>query len=187
MFKPVQHYICHIPYIIRQLGPLRAYSTRSMERSIGVFSRIIKSKRAGGQNASNLIERVAIQNYIDCTINIGNLINILKPRQYQDCSYMNDPNDVGGAQLWEKFTEITLDPESLVEGVNGTILIRELKKFYSRIDPTSPTIDVENIIITLAARMWNESTVYSTEMYRKIKKETSRGNQYVMFSCLDRR
>lgn len=158
-----------------------------MERSIGVFSNLIKSKRAGGQNASNLIERVAIQNYIDCTINIDNLINLLKPRQYQDSSYMNNPNDVGGAQLWEKFTEIILNPESLVEGVNGGVLIRELKKFYSRIDRTSPTTDFTDTTVILAARMWNDSTVYSTEMYRRIKKEISRGNQYVMFSCLDRR
>lgn len=183
VFRPVQHYLIHIPFIIRQLGPLRAYSTRSMERAIGVFSKLINSKREGGKNASNIIERLAIQNYLNCILNLEELIDVIKPKPYAETSYINHPSDLVGVQLWEPFFRVILNNQSTVEGIEGRTLIKALKKFYLRSGIGS--IDLANNTIILAARFWNDCTVYSSCMYRRLKKETSRGNQYVMFYCSD--
>ncbi|KAI8994929.1 hypothetical protein BDB01DRAFT_846917 [Pilobolus umbonatus] len=34
VFQPINHYLVHIPHVIRHLGPMRAYSTGAMERNI---------------------------------------------------------------------------------------------------------------------------------------------------------
>lgn len=171
--------------IINQ-GPLRAYSTRSMERSIGIFSKLIKSKREGGKNASNIIERLAIHNHVNCVLNIEETIHLIRPRQYTDSSYMNLPDDIDGPQLWEPFFPIIeLNDEQLVEGVPGQKFIKAIKRYYSRSNYSNQLVDLTTNSITLASRLWLSSTVYSSCMYRRLKKETSRGNQYVMFSCMD--
>ena len=45
VLKPVQHYLMHIPYMIEKQGVLKAYSGRSMERTIGRYKKLIKSNR----------------------------------------------------------------------------------------------------------------------------------------------
>lgn len=185
VFRPVQHYLAHIKFIIKRQGPLRAYSTRSMERSIGVFSKLIKSKREGGKNASNIIERLAIYNHVNCVLNIEKLVSLITPRQYTDASYMDHPNDVNGLQLWEPFLPIfELNDELLVEGVPGKRIKKAIKRFYTRSKSQPISTTTANSIV-LASRLWASSTVYSSCMYRRLKKETSRGNQYIMFSCSD--
>ncbi|KAG2206234.1 hypothetical protein INT45_010584, partial [Circinella minor] len=53
------HYIQHIASMIRVIGPPRAYSARSAERTIGLTSKRIKSKSAVGRNASNELYQLA--------------------------------------------------------------------------------------------------------------------------------
>ncbi|OAD74354.1 hypothetical protein PHYBLDRAFT_167768 [Phycomyces blakesleeanus NRRL 1555(-)] len=103
VFRPVQHYLVHIPFIVKQLGSLRCYSTRSMERVIGVFSKLIKSKCKSSRNASFLVERFTLHNYINIAISIQNEIDLIQPKLYGRESYMNLSNDPSGAQLWEPF------------------------------------------------------------------------------------
>ncbi|KAG2200803.1 hypothetical protein INT47_001334 [Mucor saturninus] len=70
VFRPVQHYLIHVPYIIKEQGPLSCYSARSMEIVIGIYSKLIKSRRMGGRNASMLIERFTIRNFINGIIDV---------------------------------------------------------------------------------------------------------------------
>lgn len=157
-----------------------------MERSIGVFSKLIKSKREGGKNASNIIERLAIHNHVNRVLDIAEITHLIQPRQYNDDSYMDIPNDVDGPQLWEPFIPISeLNDEQLVEGIPGKKVVKALKRFYARSNYGSYPIALAGNSIILASRLWISSTVYSSCMYRQLKNETSRGNHYVMFSCLD--
>lgn len=174
--------------MIRKQGPLRAFSTRSMERSIGVFSKLIKSKRDGGKNASNLIVRFGMHNHINSVLSIDQLTNIIKTRPYSSSSYMNLPQDRDGPQLWEPFNTITLNNSVSIEDVNGEKIIKALIKYIFR----SSTVklkpsDLNGVNITLASRLWLNSTVISSSQYRRFKNETGRGNHHVMFSCSDNR
>lgn len=179
------HYLTHIPLVVKRLGPLRAYSTRSMERSIGVFSKLIKSKRDGGKNAINLIERLAVHNFVDHTLDIDKLLKIIKPRACSDKSSKNLPNDPNGPQLWEPFRAHVVESSSAVEGVQGSILLRCLRKYYQR--ATQAQSLTMNTTITIASRLLKETTVFSSAFYRRLKQEFSRGNQYIWFTCLDSR
>ncbi|KAI8639509.1 hypothetical protein BD408DRAFT_349757 [Parasitella parasitica] len=156
VFRPVMRYLTHIPLVVRRLGPLRAYSTRSMERSIGVFSKLIKSKRDGGKNASNLIERLAVHNFVDHTLDIDKSLKIIKPRACSDKSFKNLPNDPNGPQLWEPFRAHAVESSSAVEGVQGSILLRCLRKYYQR--ATQAQSLTMNTTITIAGRLLKETT-----------------------------
>ncbi|KAI8047312.1 hypothetical protein BDF21DRAFT_434365, partial [Thamnidium elegans] len=50
-----QDYMFHISYFIQQLGPLKAYSARSLERIIGLCKEKIKSRSKPGENAINFL------------------------------------------------------------------------------------------------------------------------------------
>ncbi|OAD75362.1 C2H2-type zinc finger transcription factor [Phycomyces blakesleeanus NRRL 1555(-)] len=182
VFRPVQHYLVRIPYIIKQQGPLRCYSTCSMERVIGDFSKLIKSKSKGGQNASFLVERFAIHNYTSMAISICDEINLIWPKPYGRESYMDLPNDPSSAQLWEPFHQFVNLNDDLVEGVGGPSVKEALLKYYRRTTGLTGH-EFGDSVVVVAARLWMDSTVYSSCMYRRKKNETSHGNHYVMFTC----
>lgn len=173
--------------MIRKQGPLRAYSTRSMERSIGVFSKLIKSKKDGGKNASNLIERLGMFNHINLVLPIREAANIINTRSYSSKSYINHPQDPSGPQLWEPFIETNLDNEISVESINGEKIIKALKRYYLRSNTDTRSLNPSQLKITLSSRLLLNSTVFSSSIFRNYKKETSRGNHHIMFSCSNSR
>ncbi|KAI8968145.1 hypothetical protein BDB01DRAFT_824845, partial [Pilobolus umbonatus] len=48
-------------HITRKNGCMRSYSARAMERNIGRYSKLIKSRVLSGKNAGNVVERLAIR------------------------------------------------------------------------------------------------------------------------------
>jgi hypothetical protein len=184
VFKPVQHYLCHIPFIVRNQGPLRAYSTRSMERAIGKFSKLIKSKVKGGKNASNLIQRFAMHGYIKSMLNIEALINAIRPRPYNDSSYDCLPSDENGPQLWQPFqTVLSIVNVEKIEGVPGARIIKALKKYYSRFFSLAmEQVQLSTTEIKAACSLWRDSYLYASCMSRRIRRATSRSNHFVMFT-----
>ncbi|OAD67120.1 hypothetical protein PHYBLDRAFT_174504 [Phycomyces blakesleeanus NRRL 1555(-)] len=90
-----------------------------MERVIGVFLKLIKSKSKGGQNASFLVEQFVIHNYTSMAISICDEVNLIWPKPYGRESYMDLPNDPSSAQLWESFHQFINLNDDLVEGVGG--------------------------------------------------------------------
>ncbi|KAG2214625.1 hypothetical protein INT45_003977 [Circinella minor] len=58
------HLLRHIHGIVKALSPLRAYSTRSAEHSIGFFKKHVKSRVLPGENAGNVIKwQLLIRNF----------------------------------------------------------------------------------------------------------------------------
>ncbi|KAI9485884.1 MAG: hypothetical protein EXX96DRAFT_534203 [Benjaminiella poitrasii] len=56
-FSPVNLYLTHIGYMSRKAENLKVYSTRSMKRTIGRYSKLIKSKVFAGKNAGNFVKK----------------------------------------------------------------------------------------------------------------------------------
>lgn len=154
-----------------------------MERTIGEYSKLIKSKREGGKNASNLIERISVHNHISSSVNIRQHLQVIESRQYNENSFQNLPSDLEGPQLWEPFQASTLTRSSEIQEVDGSRIINALNRFYLR--SLGQPVNTVNTEITIAGRLLKTSTVYSTSMYRNLKGETSRGNHYIKFSCTD--
>ncbi|KAG1452576.1 hypothetical protein G6F56_007781 [Rhizopus delemar] len=61
------HTMSHIPRMVKKMGPLRAYSCRPMERMIGKMKRLTNARMATGINSGNILERLALFQYLEDT------------------------------------------------------------------------------------------------------------------------
>ena len=52
-----------------------------MERTIGRYSKLIKSRVAAGKNAGNLVERLSMRSYFNLAVNINDLLDTVKPKK----------------------------------------------------------------------------------------------------------
>ncbi|KAI8980340.1 hypothetical protein BDB01DRAFT_725312 [Pilobolus umbonatus] len=105
VFRPINHYLVHIPHVIRHLGPMRAYSTRAMERTIGRYSRLITFRVLSGTHASNLVEKLAIRQYVNITVKTEKQLNLIKKKTYSDKTFINPPASSSSThQLWSPIT-----------------------------------------------------------------------------------
>lgn len=171
MFRSVQHYLNHIPYIIEKDGPLRAYSARSMERAIGKYASAIKSKVSSAANANNVVENFGVRSYIKSIIDINEIIDPIIPKQYTTATYLNHPDGLK-SQLWEPFASNCLYPnEKLIEQVPVKSILKSLKKYYGRSKSIPYTqIRISYNEIKLAGRYWEENNLYSSLFDRRKKK-----------------
>lgn len=168
------------------MGPLRAYSTRSMERAIGVISKLIKSKVDAGVNASNVIESLAMRHYVDFYSDIQQELNLIKARPYKPESYWDHPStDPAAPQYWEPFRCGVLATESSVQSDNWSIstvtLYSCMQRFYRHVLNGQETLFPVNANIDIAARAWIDSTEYSSVFYRNCRQEFRRSNHIVRF------
>ncbi|ORE20332.1 hypothetical protein BCV71DRAFT_233222 [Rhizopus microsporus] len=68
VFRIIQYYLCHIPYMIKAMGTLRTYSFRCMEKATGVVSTLIKPKVEARINTKDPIERHNTGNHSDVVL-----------------------------------------------------------------------------------------------------------------------
>lgn len=181
--KPVQHYLQHIPMMIERQGVLKAYSGRSMERTIGRYKKLIKSKVNVGANAGNVMERFAMYGYVNSlNLDIRKTLNLLEPKKYSANTYVPlDANDKSAPQLWSPMSQ------SLASPILSFLSLPHFKKAlekYIRGVYTFATIpsSFKYTVPTLAGRVWY-SHIYNSEYYKEHIKEERRGNHYYMFEA----
>lgn len=180
VFKPTQHYLNHIPFMIRKQGVLKSYSAFSMERSIGVIKRVLKSRSSVAANAGNILERSTLYNYIiSSNINVKEKINLLAPRNYSTDTFIAlDLENQNSAQLWGSPLEAA-SFSNLPFSITSAKLVVALQRFYKRIDFTFSLLNLESLIV--AGRCWFEDSIYVSRLYREHIGERRRGNNYIMF------
>jgi hypothetical protein len=184
VFKPVSHYLSHITYIIRNLGPLNVYSTRSQERAIGRYTELITAKVRTNVQASNLIEKMAIRSFMSHSIDVETTANILRPAPLSSSSYRdNDDDPSSDTQLWEPFLEIDFNaaPMEAFEGVEMNKIKKAMNSYYRR-QFSDRGVSVQGFEVVVAGRAWVNSLVIGSQRYRNLKHEFRRANHYVMFS-----
>lgn len=173
--------------MIREFGPLRAYSTRSMERAIGNLSKSINSNVSSGRNASNIIEGLAINKILGLTIDIDDELDVIRPKPYKPSSFWKNPSgDSFDSQYWEPF-KLNVSASSVSVGTQAWSLstvafLSCLKKFYQFTEgPLFQPLDLSSNTIDLAGRAWIDHTVYNSEFYRHYRREYRRNNSIVKF------
>ncbi|OAD71018.1 hypothetical protein PHYBLDRAFT_148233 [Phycomyces blakesleeanus NRRL 1555(-)] len=184
VFSPVNHYLTHIGYMTRKVGNLRVYSTRSMERTIGRYLKLIKSRVFCGKNAGNLVERLAIRGYLNCAFNIEQQLDPIKSNQTSLDDYLELPLSSPHSQnhqLWSPFDQLGY----LAQFVPIPTFIKELTTYYTRSKCTFP-IDLHYTLETvkLVVRAWINNHVYGSEMYKQKRSEVRRGNHYVRINAI---
>lgn len=185
VLKPTQHYLLHIEYMIQQNGPLKAFSARSMERAIGRYKKLIKSKSNVGANAGNVLVRLANRSFVkNLPWSIVDATNLLLSQPYSDGSYRNHPSNT--SQLWEPFYEYPLS--ALPFEIDSHKMIKALKLFYMR---SISTINNQSSItpdtIFVAGRAWYSNKVYQSRLYADEINEYRRGNCFVMLHAMHRK
>ena len=168
--------------MIEKQGVLKAYSGRSMERTIGRYKKLINSRVNAGANAGNVLERFSVFGYVNSlNIDIKKSLNLLGPRHYTENSYLSLPsNPAVGPQLWSPMSSVTLSTFSsfISSSPFSTALQKFIQRIHSRSDPSSSS---NNNISTIAGRAWYDNFIYSSEFYKQQTRETRRGNHYIMF------
>ncbi|SAM09806.1 hypothetical protein [Absidia glauca] len=127
---PTVHYLKHITHTIRALGPPRYYSTRCMERTVGVLKKSIRSTTEPGVNAMNVLTDRSALAYLD---RLGVLEGVLGGldggegnvggeeddedyEDYEDNEDDNSSNNVkyAGIQQSLKFCQLPIDRQKLM-------------------------------------------------------------------------
>lgn len=191
VFRSVNHYLCHIPYVIRNLGPMRSFSTRPLERTIGKFSKLIKSRKDSGVNAGNVIERIATRQYVRFAIDSEKKVNLITKKPYSSNTVIDGPPDsLESHELWSPilrdFNLISARNDySSFLGVNITnrIILEALKGFYIRALPR-PSYKSLDLIVEIAGRALIGSTLFSSVFSRHYQNQYGRGNHHIMFNSL---
>lgn len=191
IFRPVNHYLCHVGYITRKLGPMRSYSTRPLERTIGKYSRLIKSKVNSSANSGNLIERMSIREYVKLSVDIADELNLITKKPYNDSSFIYHPSGISGyPQLWSPILKDEFDLKlSSTDSnfnlfgvsINKCIIKERLERYYETHLENSTQHTIVNHSLKVAGRAWINHTVYSSTMNRKKMSESRRGNHNIMF------
>lgn len=167
---------------------MRAYSTRPLERTIGRYSKLIKSKVDSGTNAGNLVERISILNHIHSSIDFKSTLNLKTKRPYSENSYIDFPSKKTVLpQLWSPIkTEFDLNSinnnYSLFLGIpiTNTIIKNSLCRYYKRTLPGSIK-QLDSSKITIAGRALIKTTLYSSVFRRHQINEFRRGNHHILF------
>lgn len=170
---------------------MRSYSTRPLERTIGKYSKLIKSRVESGVNASNMIERLSVRGHIKLAIDMNEELDVITTRPLRESAFINSPSgDTDSHQLWAPIIhdfdlQSNINDNMILFGqpVSNDIILNCLVRYYVRsLPPGSTTIDLENKSITIAARAWINYTTYSSSYMKKFINEHRRGNNYIMFN-----
>ncbi|KAG2193041.1 hypothetical protein INT47_009291 [Mucor saturninus] len=172
-------------FITRKAGCMRSYSARSMERTIGKYSKLIKSKVHAGTNAGNMVERLSIRGYVNLALDTVSLLESITPIKTSLYDFIELPPTAihnQNHQLWSPFITITTTSSNLVESVPINTFLRELKIYYGRSTRSLfASITIHNLTIKMAARALLFSNIITSRIHRRIRAEHRRGNHFVLF------
>ncbi|OAD70453.1 hypothetical protein PHYBLDRAFT_70627 [Phycomyces blakesleeanus NRRL 1555(-)] len=127
VFVMNQHMLVHLGYMMREMSPLRACSCRPIERTIGVYSAAIKSRKKPGKNMENLLLRKAAINHC-----LGCRPVICATNDRRTSNFEVASNDVAGPQLWSRPTRSSLAELAAAIGIECQDLVRSLVPFWAR-------------------------------------------------------
>ncbi|KAG0880937.1 hypothetical protein G6F34_013743 [Rhizopus arrhizus] len=168
----------------RQLGPLKHYSCRSTERTIKEFANKIKSTTKPGVNSSNvLLNTINLQQYgITASLTNNDQMNL---DQSSPASFISHPsgNDQY-PQLWDPADQVYLLSNGLITpDMRNQDLVVALRSYYRRLYGDQSIIDIEANPVLFAERLWTDSMVISSLLYRRKKKLTTAADNFVLFEA----
>ncbi|KAK4513049.1 uncharacterized protein ATC70_000086 [Mucor velutinosus] len=196
-FRPNAHYLGHLTYMIKAQGLPASTSSRSIERSIGRYKRLISARTNVGINAGNIIDRLAIMRAIKASTtgdgtgdgedklnDLDARINLLVPRRYDPTTFVNLKNDNGnGSQLWYPVIHTTVSSIPTSINVNTPLFVKAIQSYYDRQYSTNALQNVhinDQLDIVVSGSAWAYNCTYRSEYYRDLTGANSRGSHYIM-------
>ncbi|KAI8635782.1 hypothetical protein BD408DRAFT_438614 [Parasitella parasitica] len=134
VMRRTQHYLLHVHESIQMNGCMPAYSCYSQERAIGRYKKLIKSKSNVGENATKVLERLAVRSYIANLLDDSffGTLDMLAPRSYCAKSFRDVfcPDKEQMLQLWEPI--YCSDFYHLPLEIGKSKFLSALRNFYLR-------------------------------------------------------
>ena len=182
VFTVNNHYLCHLEYIVKNAGPLKAYSCRNLERTIKKYSNLIKSKSRINANASNTIRSQAGYNSHHIR---GLTSGLVSGSGCSPSSYLDHPSGLPDSpQLLAPFMDDTLLDDTCAElvccGLIKSKVVRALQHYYMRTAGYEAG-ELGSMDVVIAARAWKDSKQFSSEFDRKAKNLHTRAGHIVLF------
>ncbi|KAI8352180.1 hypothetical protein BD560DRAFT_318894, partial [Blakeslea trispora] len=145
--------VYHVADLIRQHGPLRYYSCRSLERTIKLLSNEVFSMSKPNKEISNIHTRFNFFNQTDVTEAFD---QISSPKTNIRVDYHDHPTQPDRwPQLWEKFSNVSLNREDIVVDVPVPVCVAALQRFYNRLGlSTNHLVLFEAKHITRQQKFW---------------------------------
>lgn len=165
------------------MGPLRYISCRTSERNIKKYTNLIKSTTKPGINASNILINEQSMQAFDITQIIQN-VNRSNTIRYSPNTFVCHPSgDVNAPQLWEPHQAFeSLGEGHICCGLPDVDVVRALESYYVRLF-NDRSVVLDSVDVRLAERLWLDSTVISSKMYRKRRQLKTRADNFVMFEA----
>lgn len=193
------HQLSHIPFIIKENGPLVVNSLRVMERSIGYIKRQINARINVGENVNNILQRQGLLTYIK-SLNLMSFEGPNQPESAHKAStfyYHPDKNDENReyiGQLWAPFPKdfyMNNENQPIIEGLSAKMkdFVNAMKSCKKRMFSLTNTplsridLDYEQIVRP-SGKAWQQDVVY-TSCYAKLRFSRSlnkRGGEHVIFN-----
>lgn len=192
------HCLSHLGTLLRQLGNIRAVSSKAIERFIGFIKRVVRSTNKAGINAGNELE----QEDVFCFLELASVIDFEKPfESTKDISntFRYHPAAIEGQpdyqenkalpQQWVPFLDDKLlsdlleNPSAILgkTGVTYKQLTTAMQTYLVRLTGNSASVfSVEHKTQTLkfSQRLWCDSAIYSTESYKDSRANATRKDCY---------
>ncbi|KAI8323632.1 hypothetical protein EDC96DRAFT_595496 [Choanephora cucurbitarum] len=187
VFRINMHLLSHLSEIIKKLGPMTAYSVRTMERSIGSLKKKMKASNRAGINAGNIIEIDQLIDFID----VHQLVDLrVDVEEVKDNSERGlSPNDPSDSRLRGPFAKQDIsfrvtDASKTIGGVLFKHLAKAIIHMNARHQGNKrPTWDDHQIRhkIKIAAKMADGKFLYGSDFYRHTNTTIQKEGYYALF------
>lgn len=168
--------------MIRKMGPMKNYSCRSTERTIKTFTYNVKSTTHPGVNSSNLLlrginmQQTGLQEALNTSESSSSNMS-------DGCNILSLEND-DTSQLWYASQQrIILEQGDIIPNLSHAMVKTALVSYYQRVNGTRHIASLGQIDITIAGKMWLNSNVYSSKMYRNKHHQITAADNYVLFEA----
>ncbi|OBZ80524.1 hypothetical protein A0J61_11427 [Choanephora cucurbitarum] len=165
----------HVPELIRQQGPLRYFSCRSLERTIKKYSNMANSMSAPDVEISNIHNRVNYYKEHRSTEESESFMASSSTRERDSLLHPTQPDTT--PRLWSKIIHLELRERADFFGASTWQFINALQRYYSRLGLSGSVIDSQQII--MAGSMLKEEVCFHSRMHRSNNSLLKRSNHLI--------
>ncbi|KAG1444471.1 hypothetical protein G6F56_010284 [Rhizopus delemar] len=147
-----------------------------------IFTSNVRSTTRPGVNSSNILSDRANSNQYG----IQEIINDMgEPSSTTDATtFLELPNNEGTfPQLWDPNQNQSIFGDGeVMAGLSDGALVSAIRSYYHRLYPDQQVQSINNTI-RLTGRMWSDSNIYSSKLYREQHHSTTSADNFVLFEA----
>ncbi|KAG2209274.1 hypothetical protein INT47_005566 [Mucor saturninus] len=180
VFRSNMHQLNHIPYMIRRMGPLRCYSARLLESSIGIYKKRIRLSLNPGVNAGNVMETREMFSFLQS----GGIIDSSAYDLKDKSPFHWRVNTVKLGQVVKQTKE---NHNYTIGGYLEKDWFKALSQFLIRLTGNTSTVITsfqQHQFVNISQKLWANNQIYISDLCKSKNAASSRGGEYIMFTAI---